>query len=461
MRNIFDILLVSVLFYQIISMLKGTRAAQILIGLAFIFIAYLFSNFLQLETLHWIISKFYSSFIIVIIVLFQDDIRRILTKFGKGHFLNSIEMQSGTMIINEVCNAVKNLSHDRIGALIVFERGISLNKLHDHSVPIEALISEQLLISIFQSFSPLHDGAVIVRKNRITCASAQLPLSKNPRFSRRLGTRHSAAVGISEETDAVVLVVSEETGNISIAWEGNLQKQSSIESAKKMLTLLLIPKNTQFSFSKWLKESITQREKSHSQLHFKNTKTKETNHKKHKINILNFFRKKNIVSENHNEKAKKIVHENDVATNSIFLEQNTSLEFPSFKKMGNVQIPEHLLILSNKEKSFTTDSLKDKEVHLDDHHEQNDDDLFQGDELHSGKNNRPIAIEKNEAAKALSELKPAERFVPPMPSPPPPRDVSIGGVSLNPPLDKANNNNKAATNDENAVAMNPLSPKES
>jgi diadenylate cyclase len=236
-----DITLVALLFYQVISMLRGTRAAQVLIGMLVIFFAYLISSVLQFETLNWIISRFYSDFIIVVIVLFQDDIRRLLTRFGRGPFISGIDESEGAQIIEEVCKAARTLSHDRIGAIIVFERAIGLDRLYDRSVQLDALPNEHLLLSIFQTFSPLHDGAVIIQKNRLSCASAHLPLSKSSVFSRKLGTRHSAALGISEETDAVVLVVSEETGAMSIAHSGKLEKQANPRAVQETLTALLLP----------------------------------------------------------------------------------------------------------------------------------------------------------------------------------------------------------------------------
>ncbi len=240
-RTVADIVLVALLFYQIISMLKGTRAAQIVVGLLVIFFAFLISSLLQFETLNWLISKFYSSFIIVVIVLFQDDIRRLLSRFGRGPFISGIDEREGADVIENVVMAAGSLSHDRIGALVVFERGVGLDKLYDRSVPLDAVVTEQLLQSIFHTFSPLHDGAVIIQKNRVACASAHLPLSKSTSMSRKLGTRHSAALGISEETDAVVLVISEETGSISIAYGGRLEIQSSVTAARERLTGLLLP----------------------------------------------------------------------------------------------------------------------------------------------------------------------------------------------------------------------------
>lgn len=376
-----DICLVAILFYQIISMLKGTRAAQILIGLLVIFIAYVFSSILQLETLNWIISKFYSSFIIVVIVLFQDDIKRLLSKFGRGPFFTGLDIRSGSDIISEVINVAKSLSHERIGGLVVFERSIGLDKLYDHSIRLDALISEQLLSSIFQSFSPLHDGAVIVQKNRITCASAQLPLSKNPRFSKKLGTRHSAAVGISEETDAVVLVVSEETGSISIAWEGNLQKQASPEAAKKMLHVLLLPRGERNIIVKWIEDYLIfnfnkMRQKFQKNVLYSRTDKGHLYHDSEKLKSLN------VLQSSFSKEAK---------LQEIKLNENLIMSGVSFPEVHDVE----------------------KEI----------------DE------NLETSFEKNEALKSIAELAPEDRFDPPIPKAPPPRDVSIGGVSLNPPID--------------------------
>lgn len=394
-KSLADISLVAILFYQIISMLKGTRAAQVLVGLLVIFIAYVFSNILQFETLHWIISKFYSSFIIVVIVLFQDDIRRLLSRFGRGPFFSGLDIRSGTNIIEEVVNVAKSLSHERIGGLIVFERSIGLDKLYDHSVKLDALVSEQLLGSIFQSFSPLHDGAVIIQKNRITCASAQLPLSKNPRFSKKLGTRHSAAVGISEETDSVVLVVSEETGNISIAWEGNLQKQNSPEAAKKMLYVLLLPSGERNAFTGWIEDKIV------------------FNYKKLILNLRSKIHTHKHPAFSQDMDASK---EGDLEKKGTLAKNHVHVHFPRDSKIKEMQLEENIVMSA----SISEDSGIQDGAHLD----------------------SETAFEKNEALKAIAELAPEDRFDPPIPKAPPPRDVSIGGVSLNPPIDTTDEENK-------------------
>ncbi len=268
-RSVADIALVALLFYQIISMLKGTRAAQVVVGLLVIFFAYVVSSVLQLDTLNWLISKFYSSFILVVIVLFQDDIRRLLSRFGRGPFVSGLDEVQGAVVIDQVIAAVRTLSHDRIGALVVFERGVGLDRLYDRSIALDAVVTEQLLMSIFHTFSPLHDGAVIIQKNRVACASAHLPLSKSSSLSRKLGTRHSAALGICEETDAVVLVVSEETGAISLAYGGRLELQHSTAQARDQLIRLLLPLVERSERSRWGRrkndrDSVDERSKARS-----------------------------------------------------------------------------------------------------------------------------------------------------------------------------------------------------
>lgn len=422
-----DILLVAFLLYQIISMLKGTRAAQVLIGMLVIFITYVFSSMLQLDTLHWIISKFYSSFIIVVIVLFQDDIRRLLTRFGRGPFATGLDSVSGTNIIEEITNAAKSLSHERIGALIVFERSVGLDKLYDHSIMLDAVVSEQLLTSIFQSFSPLHDGAVIIKKDRINCASAQLPLSKNPRFSKKMGTRHSAAVGISEETDAVVLVVSEETGNISIAWEGNLQRQSSSEAARKMLSILLLPRGQNSRIMYWFENLVI------FKMHKLFLKTKSFifyPFDKDKQNAEKLLQKKvssleSLALQQAELSIQQVEYENKIASN---IPSNIHIRFPRSAKIKDIKSSDIHFISSNilsKSQNLnithnTIDSLSDEEQ------EYND--------LEENKNKN--GSEKNKALKAITEIAPEDRFDPPIPKSPPPRDVSIGGIPLDPPIEK-------------------------
>jgi diadenylate cyclase len=401
-RTLLDVTLVAALFYQVISMLKGTRAAQVLVGLLVIFLAYVVSSLLELETINWMISKFYSSFIFVVIILFQDDIRRLLTRFGRGPFVGSIDELSGKTVIDEVISAAKNLSHDRTGALIVFERGIGLERLYDHAVKMDALVSEQLLTSIFQSFSPLHDGAVIVQKNRLSCASAQLPLSKNPLFSRRLGTRHSAAVGISEETDAVVLVVSEETGGISLAVNGQLLRGLTGEVAQKMLLAQLIP-NLVSGRKNWIAHSV--------QAVFDFVGQRLQN----KV-------KADVESQFYTSKKSKESSAPDSAEHSF--EKGTKSAIERYEMQFKSGLSQN---------SFSQSNVTAPPSEI------------QSAAIHHGDS------DWHEAAVSLTHMPQEHKFVPPpVPPPPPPRDVSIAGVSLNPPKDTTEEDFKKAFKESSA-----------
>ncbi len=444
-RSLIDIALVAILFYQIISMLRGTRAAQVLIGMLVIFVAFVFSNLLQFETLHWIISKFYSSFIMVVIVLFQDDIRRLLSRFGKGPFFSGMEFRSGGLIIQEVVSAAKSLSHERIGALVVFERSIGLDKLYDHSVQLNALVSEQLLMSIFQSFSPLHDGAVIVQKNRISCASAQLPLSKNPLFSKKMGTRHSAAVGISEETDAVVLVVSEESGHISIAWDGNLQKQTSADAARKMLHSLLLPRGDRNPYVVWWNETFL---------------FKYNRFLVRVRSVLRLSSRKFLVERRRNLDRRHLMH---VGTEGK--------EFSSYRVQApvgqQVQFSQNIFVRFHP-KSSVTELVTPVEYFVstyakhENSRQENGVHHAHGDEIkpHGVPHATPPFVDEepspSEVLRSAVELLPQDRFDPPIPKPPPPRDVVVGGVSLNPPLEEMGSKPSGDSSEENQETKEPL-----
>jgi diadenylate cyclase len=438
LRNIFDITIVAVLFYQIIAMLKGTRAAQIVVGLLVIFIAYALSSLLEFETLYWIISKFYASFIIVVIVLFQDDIRRLLTRFGKTPFVGGLEEGSGLSVIEEVVSSAKNLSHERLGAIMVFERGIGLERLYDHAVRLDALVSEQLLLSIFQSFSPLHDGAVIIQKNRILCASAHLPLSKttpNALTGKKMGTRHSAATGISEQTDAVVLVVSEETGAISIASNGELYRQQSPEAAKRMLTQLLVPQKRSSRIAVFLENRIfyswnvfVLRARAFvSGKPYKGPERRSrTGSERRNMHTSAWTPNRDTMT--------AVERENRLASNELRM----SLRFPgSVPKRRTFQSTGGVVVLSSPEKSAAHS--KERDVPMSESPMESADVSVPPQPLSEEPVSIPLeapsVIEQNEAAAALSQFGPEERFVPPEPPMPPPRDVSIGGVSLNPPVE--------------------------
>ena len=239
-QDIIDIILVSFLIYRILIFVKGTRSAQIIMGIFSIFIIYQLSNIIGLLTLNWILSNFLSSIIIIIVIIFQNDIRIALSNFGKGLFLKGEIQFTTTEAIDEVVKSCVTLSFKRIGALIIFPRITGLKNLIEFGQELDAIVSKELIESIFNNKSPLHDGAIIIRNNRITHAGCFLPLTTNPDISKQLGTRHRAAIGITEETDVVSLIVSEETGNISVGLHGRLTRNLDADSLRKVLTNLLI-----------------------------------------------------------------------------------------------------------------------------------------------------------------------------------------------------------------------------
>jgi len=232
-QDVLDILVVAFIIYRIFLLIKGTRALQMLVGLAIILLVFLAARKIELLTLSWIINNFITYFILVIIILFQSDLRRMLTRMGEGPFFGSgVE---NLQIIEDVIGAAVNLSNHKIGALIVLERRNKLNDYIEMGTPLDAMVKRELIISLFHPRSPLHDGAVIIQNGRISAAGCYLPLTTNPRVSKSYGTRHRAAIGLSEETDAIVVVVSEETSRISVAVGGKLTKALDSATLKRVL----------------------------------------------------------------------------------------------------------------------------------------------------------------------------------------------------------------------------------
>ncbi|SKA65405.1 diadenylate cyclase CdaA [Desulfobaculum bizertense] len=215
-----DISLVAVVFYQLILLIRGTRALSAFTGLIFIVLIFYFSGELGLSTLHWLLGKFLGPIFLVIVILFQQDIRNALSQFGAGRLWKrtSQEDQDFTSIIA----AALAMAEKRIGALIVIEKHVPLGDLVERGVAVDARISKELLQTIFYPDTALHDGAVIVRGKRIMAAGCILPLAVGVKFKQHYGTRHRAALGITQESDAVALVVSEERGEISVAVGGRL-----------------------------------------------------------------------------------------------------------------------------------------------------------------------------------------------------------------------------------------------
>jgi diadenylate cyclase len=238
--DLLDIAVVAVLIYELLLLIRGTRAMQMALSGAFLIALFFVSEWLDLETVNWLIRNLATYVVFAIIVLFQADIRRALAHFGRAQFFKYFERASSDdETLEELVVAASTLAARKIGAIIVVERQIGLRNYIEGGIPLDALVTYDLLASIFNTGSPLHDGAVIVQGDRVAAAACFLPLSVNPRVSRELGTRHRAALGITEENDAVAIVVSEESGAISLAIGGGLERGLSVDALQRRLQALL------------------------------------------------------------------------------------------------------------------------------------------------------------------------------------------------------------------------------
>jgi diadenylate cyclase len=225
-RDVIDIALVAVVVYRILVMFRGTRAVQMLIGLSCLVAGSLLARRLELYSTQWILDNFWSFWVIALVVLFQPELRRALARVGEGRLVSTllgVSRAERAHVIDEIVDAVESLTARRIGALIVVERSAGLRQYAELGVAVDGLVSADLLVSVFLPYSPLHDGAVFVQGSRLVAAGCFLPLSRNLQIARSLGTRHRAALGISEETDAVALAVSEESGRATIAVGGHIE----------------------------------------------------------------------------------------------------------------------------------------------------------------------------------------------------------------------------------------------
>jgi uncharacterized protein (TIGR00159 family) len=220
--DVVDISIIAFISYQMINLVRGTRTAQMLIGFLIVLATYLASQYFELHTLNWLLSNFLASIILVIVIIFQPDIRRALTQVGAGRSFSAAERVAQGQVLEEIVRSAVLLAAKRIGALIVFERDVNLSEYIEVGTRIESKVTRELLQAIFLPTSPIHDGAVIIQQGRVTAAGCFLPLTVNPNVSKTLGTRHRAAIGLTEETDAVVVVVSEEEGKVSLVREGRI-----------------------------------------------------------------------------------------------------------------------------------------------------------------------------------------------------------------------------------------------
>lgn len=256
LSSIVDILLVWYVIYKLLMVIRGTKAVQLLKGIIVIVLARALSGVLGFNTLSWMIDKVITWGFLGVIIIFQPELRRALEQLGRGKLFsrgNVQEDEERNRIIESLVKATSYMAKRRIGALMSFERETGLSDYIETGIPLNSAISSELLINIFIPNTPLHDGAVIIQKNQIAAAACYLPLSESPFISKELGTRHRAAIGISEVTDSVTIVVSEETGGISLTKNGELHRDLTIEQFKQLLEkeLFDVDHDKQASSSKW------------------------------------------------------------------------------------------------------------------------------------------------------------------------------------------------------------------
>ena len=246
-KYIIEILILWFFYYMLLLFIKGTRAVQVLKGLMILVIIFIITQELRLQIINWILTKIFTISVIAFLIIFQPELRRGLARIGQfGMFYREKQ------ILDEIAKAAITLSKKKIGALIALEREIGLKTYIESGVVIDSQVTNELISSVFTPDTPLHDGGVVIRGSRIISAGCLFPLSQNPHIPKSLGTRHRAGIGLSEETDAVVLIVSEETGGMSIVTGGKLTKNIAEEDLSKMLAQIYRPRRARKSlFDIW------------------------------------------------------------------------------------------------------------------------------------------------------------------------------------------------------------------
>jgi diadenylate cyclase len=241
-----DIAIVSVVVYEFLKLIRGTRAVQMALGSVLVIILFYVSNLAPLQTVNWLIRNMLVYVAFAAIVIFQSDIRRALAHLGRAQFFRYFTgTESAEEAIEEIVVAATVLAGQRTGAIIVVEREIGLRNYIESGIPLDAALTYDLLVTMFQPGSPLHDGAVIIQENRVAAAACFLPLAVSPKIGRELGTRHRAAIGVSEESDAVAIVVSEESGQISLATDGQIDRSLTADQLRARLSALIAPRRPQ------------------------------------------------------------------------------------------------------------------------------------------------------------------------------------------------------------------------
>ncbi|MBV7508773.1 diadenylate cyclase CdaA [Bacillus sp. sid0103] len=256
LASIVDIVLVWYVIYKLINVIRGTKAVQLLKGILVILLVRVVSEFLGFQTLSWMMEQVITYGFLAIIIIFQPELRRALEQLGRGKFFSrssTLDDEDPEKTVEAIVKATDYMAKRRIGALISIERETGMGDYIETGIQLNSNISSELLINIFIPNTPLHDGAVIIQKNNVAAAACYLPLSESPFISKELGTRHRAALGISEVTDSITVIVSEETGNISLTKNGELHRGINLDELKELLTgeLLINIKPKQTSSARW------------------------------------------------------------------------------------------------------------------------------------------------------------------------------------------------------------------
>ena len=239
-KDLIEVAIIAYLFYRLLLLLRRTQAMRMVWGLVVLGLFGLLANLVDFQVLGLLLSNVYAYIVIAIIVLFQNEIRRLLTQLGRTAYFRSMTGRGGDIDpIDEIVTAATGMGANRHGAIIVLEREMSLRQYADAGIRLDATVSYDLLVSIFNPATPMHDGAVVIQQGRVAAAACFLPLTLNPRLSRELGSRHRAAIGISEEVDCVAVVVSEETGKISIVVDGQMERGLDAQTLADRLRELL------------------------------------------------------------------------------------------------------------------------------------------------------------------------------------------------------------------------------
>lgn len=252
--DLVDILVVAVFIYYILFWLQGTRAVPLIRGLILLLVVYVVGRFFGLTTLNWLFEKFAAVVAVMLVILFQPELRRTLERFGRGKILGTLGLAltpHGSVFARHLIRAIEQLSEDKIGGLIVIERATGLTEYLESGVRLDAFLSSEILLATFNPKSPLHDGAVIIQGERVLAASCLLPISDSRLLDKRLGTRHRAAVGLSEISDALVIVISEKTGIISMAENGYLTRYLTKDVLEEKLLSLYKSDRSKNDFFPW------------------------------------------------------------------------------------------------------------------------------------------------------------------------------------------------------------------